>query len=208
MESAAVGLRERRREATAARLTGVCRRLTAERGLAGFTIEEACAESDVSRRTFFNYFPSKDDAVIGLDEADALDDFERRFHDLGGRGWSAVVDDLLALALEHVRSAGLGAAEHAHLVAAIEREPRLLARFIGIGRERELAITRLVAEREGVDADDPRARAAVQIVVIALRTAGEGLVDPARDHDFENDLRTSIAALRSVLVPTSGKDLP
>ena len=53
--------------------------LTAEEGLNGFTIEQLCEDVGVSRRTFFNYFPSKEDAIIGhlLDEfpADAIAEF-------------------------------------------------------------------------------------------------------------------------------------
>ena len=64
-ESATTTRVERRMRKTASSLTSVSRRLTAERGLAGFTIEEVCDEVDVSRRTFFNYFACKEDAVIG-----------------------------------------------------------------------------------------------------------------------------------------------
>ena len=59
------GLRERKRAATRTAITAVARSLTAEHGLNGFTVEEVCEAAGISRRTFFNYFQSKEDAIIG-----------------------------------------------------------------------------------------------------------------------------------------------
>src|SRR6476660_5993038 len=59
------GLRERKRAATRAAITAVARSLTAERGLNGYTVEEVCEQAGISRRTFFNYFPAKEDAILG-----------------------------------------------------------------------------------------------------------------------------------------------
>lgn len=48
-------------------------------GLAAATIDRIAEKSGISRRTFFNYFPSKEDAILGIREpvipADALADF-------------------------------------------------------------------------------------------------------------------------------------
>src|SRR3954453_11482247 len=82
----AAGVRERRRAETSLRITEVARRLTAERGLHGFTVEQVCEEVGTSRRTFFNYFPAKDDAIIGSPE-DVLDPAAvERFLASGPRG--------------------------------------------------------------------------------------------------------------------------
>ena len=59
------GLRERKRAATRAAITAVARSLTAGRRLNGYTVEEVCERTGISRRTFFNYFPTKEDAIIG-----------------------------------------------------------------------------------------------------------------------------------------------
>ena len=45
---------------TRAALVARARHLTAREGLTGFTIQELCDQVGVSRRTFFNYFPTKE----------------------------------------------------------------------------------------------------------------------------------------------------
>lgn len=60
------GLRARKKRARLEALVDATHRLAAERGLDQVTVEAVCAEVGVSVRTFFNYFESKDDAVLGL----------------------------------------------------------------------------------------------------------------------------------------------
>src|SRR5882757_8462345 len=59
------GLRERKKQATRRALRDTAMRLAEEHGLDGLTVEAVCAEVGVSTRTFFNYFPSKEDALVG-----------------------------------------------------------------------------------------------------------------------------------------------
>ena len=78
-ESATIGggLRERKRAATRAAITAVARSLTSERGLNGYTVEDVCEQAGISRRTFFNYFPTKEDAILGhVDDEMPEDVFE------------------------------------------------------------------------------------------------------------------------------------
>lgn len=193
-----------RKQATASALTALCRRLTAERGLHGFTVEEVCSEVGVSRRTFFNYFASKEDAVLGIDELDGSR-LAEKWQSRTSRGWSAVVDDLVELAVDYSRTTGVSAENHSELMRILEREPRLLARFIGLGREREIELLSLVAESEGVSPDDPRARAAVNVVTTVMRSTADRLSDPRVAADFAAALRDSLAALSAVLATTPGK---
>lgn len=186
---------------TAANLTSVSRRLTAERGLSGFTIEEVCAAVDVSRRTFFNYFASKEDAVLGANPEEEFRRFGEQFVARGAGSWPDVLGDLIALAIEHIESDDLDPREHTDLMAALEREPRLLARFMGITRDRDRQFRSLIASRQGVDDDDPRVVATVSVLGSLMRSSADSFVAPHNDRDFATILTTSLEAMRTVLAP-------
>jgi len=59
------GLRERQRRRTTKELHDAAVELVSEQGLAAVTAEAVADRAGVSRRTFFNYFASKEDAVLG-----------------------------------------------------------------------------------------------------------------------------------------------
>ncbi|RXZ71215.1 TetR family transcriptional regulator [Agromyces albus] len=201
--SAPLGRRERSKRATADHLTAVTRRLTAERGLSGFTIDEVCDAVGVSRRTFFNYFPSKEAAALGVDPEEETQRFADEFLARESDGWAKVIDDFVALIIEHFETAGIDASGHASLVAAIEREPRLLLRFIGMTRERDRQSVSLIASREGVAPNDLRAEAAVAVISTLTRSAAERYLDPANAREFAPILREQLSALRAVLGASS-----
>ena len=196
-----------RRAATTARLSAVSRRLTAEHGLNGFTIEQLCDEVGVSRRTFFNYFPSKEECVLGVDESDAMQRSAERFLARGSRGWTVVVDDLVEISAQFAKALDSGVAEHTDFIRAIDREPRLLARALGMNREREQQLAELVAARESVSTNDPHVRASIAVFGALARSSVEQLMMPGSSVDFHTALLTSLAALRDVLAtPTHRKD--
>ncbi|MGY3134335.1 AcrR family transcriptional regulator [Bradyrhizobium sp. USDA 4503] len=66
--SPAAGLRARKRQETRERLTKAAMMLFLERGFEATTLDDIVAAADVSRRTFFHYFASKEDVVLAWQE--------------------------------------------------------------------------------------------------------------------------------------------
>jgi len=68
-----LGLRERKRQSTRQRIVDAGLRLFLEKGIEATTLDDIAAAADISRRTFFAYFPAKEDIVLawqdGADEA-------------------------------------------------------------------------------------------------------------------------------------------
>jgi AcrR family transcriptional regulator len=96
------GLRERKRLATRQAIQRAVLRLALDRGLEHVTIEEVSREADISPRTFFNYFVSKEAAIAG-DSPDFLDDEQLAAFVAGGPSGDLLRDlgDLLADAADH-----------------------------------------------------------------------------------------------------------
>lgn len=73
-ETETIGLREQKRRDTRRSIEDAATRLVDERGFKEVTVEEICEDAGISRRTFFNYFDSKDEAVLGSPIAAFSDD--------------------------------------------------------------------------------------------------------------------------------------
>lgn len=188
VSESAIGLREQKRWETSHRIAMCAQRLTDERGLDGFTMEELADAAEVSRRTLFNYFPSKLDAVLG--EIPELPPAAlATFHTGGPNG--SLMEDLGELAKS--------------LLAAKEpdREAMVLSRRVLSGSARVLAAAHqrfeqitedfvaLIIDREGPDFEIERARLAVRILGALFDSAltrfiegDERPIDELFDHYF------------------------
>jgi AcrR family transcriptional regulator len=205
--SSATGLRERRRAETFGHLNATARRLTAERGLAGFTVEELCESVGVSRRTFFNYFASKEDAVLGLSVRHDHAAAEEHFVAGGGaRGRASgdvlsatLVEDLAELLIDRWELMDLTREDARDLMAAFEREPRLFSRVLELTRTQERGDIALVQQREHLPAGDLRAAAVVHVLGAVLRMSVAAFLDPTTDEPFRDTFAHRLAAARTVL---------
>jgi len=72
---ASPGLRERKRRQTRQRIVDAGLGLFLQKGIEATTLDEIAAAADISRRTFFAYFPAKEDIVLAWEEGatEALD---------------------------------------------------------------------------------------------------------------------------------------
>jgi AcrR family transcriptional regulator len=203
--TSALGLRERRIAHTSAQLIAVARRWTGERDFGGFTVDELCAEVGVSRRTFFNYFGSKEDVVLGIpvrvDHAEAEADFVAAAAG-SARGTSGLSSTLLAdlaeLMITRWEALGMGAGDVDALVAAIQHAPRLVGRAMQISRDQERDDIALVEQREGLPAGDLRAGTVVHLLGSILRGAVEESFAGSGREPLRAVFARRLAAARSV----------
>jgi AcrR family transcriptional regulator len=140
------GLRERKKLATRLALHEAALRLVAERGLDGVSVDDVAARADVSPRTFFNYFSSKDDAVLGLDpglperQAEAI-----RSRPAAETAVEAVHAVTRAQAVEMAQESDLWPLR----VTVIEAHPALGGRLAAAFGESERVLATALAERTG-----------------------------------------------------------
>ncbi|WP_125610636.1 TetR/AcrR family transcriptional regulator [Specibacter cremeus] len=199
------GLRERKREATRSAITATARLFTANRGLNGFTVEQVCEEVGISRRTFFNYFPSKEDAIIGY----LLDDFPpaamAAFLAGGARrspsGVSAsLLHDLVELACAVADQVQLTRENAGDLMAAMRVEPQLMLKMMGSVDAREKEFAGLIAQREGLPSDDPLAQLAAALFGALSRRAGAAFFTESNTRTYRELLTGHLAQAQGVFI--------
>jgi AcrR family transcriptional regulator len=154
--------RERRRLETERRITVCAQRLTDERGLDGFTMDELAEAAEVSRRTLFNYFPSKVDAVLG-NPPDLPPSVLATFHAGGPHGH--LVDDLgeLAAVLLSTKTLTREEMELGHRV--VTTTPRLIMAAHERFQELTSEFVHVILAREGEEFGEARARLLIRLLV-------------------------------------------
>ncbi|MFD5282795.1 TetR family transcriptional regulator [Streptomyces rubrogriseus] len=167
------GLRELKKQRTRDLLLRSALELFTERGYEETTVDDIAEAADVSQRTFFRYFASKEDAAFFVarlaeshfvqavlarpPEEAPLDALRRAL----AESWSTIgeaVEQLVPLEL------------HMRFYRVIESTPALLAAHLRRATELEEEIARVVAVREGLDVDgDPRPRVVVAVFGAVMR---------------------------------------
>ena len=165
-----MGLRERKKLATRRALREAAVGLTLEHGLENVTVEAISAAADVSPRTFFNYFATKEDAL--LDDVSGAPDEGVREEFVAGGPTGAFVDDLSALLVASLLGSGdleTRRADMAQRKLLMAREPHLLPGLLGRFYSMELGLASAIAERSGAPDDDPRSQLAAAAAMSAVR---------------------------------------
>jgi len=163
------GLRERKKLATRSALHEAALRLVAERGLASVSVEDIADRADVSPRTFFNYFSSKDDAVLGLDPEGSARQVAAF---LARPGDETPVEALRAVARGQAEEMATDTELWPLRLKVMDTEPSLLGRLAAVFGEGEKALSQAVALRTGTRAGvDAYPTLLAGVAGVAMRTA-------------------------------------
>ncbi|MDF1479082.1 TetR/AcrR family transcriptional regulator [Leifsonia sp. H3M29-4] len=201
------GLRERKRLATRRAIQLATLRLLAEQGPDGVTVDEISRRADISPRTFFNYFASKEDAILGdqpqfTDEA-AVQEF------VSGTG--ALLDDLSRL-LVVAAEASLADVEQVRLRHGLLKQyPQLFALRMAKMRHFEDEVSAVVCRRilhgePGLDAAvaEDRARLTTLVAFGVMRHAWMRWAHADPPDRLGEQLAASFRDLGTLLAPPIG----
>lgn len=124
-----LGLRERKHRETRARLREATFFFVDQDGLEAARIDDITERAGVSPRTFFNYFESKQDALLGsallLLDDDLLTEHSALYRE------SDPIDSVMGLLFLIGRPVLEDLAEHRHRARIIRRHPQLVSAHVG-----------------------------------------------------------------------------
>ncbi|MBT2502961.1 TetR/AcrR family transcriptional regulator [Curtobacterium sp. ISL-83] len=209
MSDAEPGLRERKRRATRLAIQQAALRIATEGGLAAVTVDEISRRADVSPRTFFNYFPNKEQAILGddprLPEDGALTDF------VAGLPSGDLLPDLGVLLVHSTRELIEERALIEERQVVLRANPELFSRRMESMKEFQAEIERAVTERlqradpaGSTGPTDPaglarRARLASLVALATLRHAWWEWSDAEGAPHLVDELERSFAELGSLV---------
>ncbi|CAN5293065.1 TetR family transcriptional regulator [soil metagenome] len=208
MEATEPGLRERKRLATRRAIQSAALNLVASKGLDALTVDEISRIADVSPRTFFNYFASKEQVLIGdgpqLPGPDAVEAFVAA---------GAASDIFVGIGELIAHSGEQGGHDHDRDLTALRRDvlrdhPQLFAVRMANMRQFEEQLTAIVTRRIAADSPDiaadagalaSRAKLVTLMATAAMKHAWTCWSEAGASADLAARMRSSFAELRSVL---------
>jgi AcrR family transcriptional regulator len=195
------GRRAHRKLATRDALQRAALELVRGRDPDSVTVEEICARAGVSPRTFFNYFASKEEALIDWDaEIDAFvtgavarrpasESPLRAIHAVLG----SAVADAMGMDLWQDR------------LELIREQPGLIGRFVAVMGSVQRALAAGVSRRTGLASDHLYVELTAAASVAAIRTAIQAWTDAPDGTDPARLIDDAFAYLESGLAPPGGR---
>ena len=206
-----LGLRERKRLATRRAIELAALDLVGQHGMSGVTVDEISRVADVSPRTFFNYFTSKEEAVLGDPPKRPSDEATAEF--IGG-GTGDLFSDLTDLLIGAWSEASVDLDVTTTRQRVIKQYPELFGLRLFTMRAFEDEVAEIVEARIANDrpdlADDPdavqrMARFGTLVGMAAMRSAWHSWIQepasaqedalsalPKRIHESFDDLRAML----------------
>ena len=210
-------LRERKRRATMVAIEDAATTLVLEHGYDAVTVDHICVRADVSKRTFFNYVPTKEAAVVGVAPDSIPDDLRERFLAEAAPDVSAA---LVGLFLDTFARARTG--DDSHTAALVQRRRVIVHENPDLGAARLTASSRfhsalvdIVTELlvrtpdlhrlDGVcTEDEARARVALAAASVNLGVAAWLARDTGTFDDLYDDCAVALGQLARLASPPAG----
>lgn len=186
------GLRERKKERTRRELRDAALARFVEQGFAATSVRDIAQDAEVSERTFYRYFESKEDVLL-VDARAFLADVEAFLVDRPPE--ESPIRSLLAVrgALEERWTLG---EELVWLTHLINENPVVRGRYLSLIYDHHDRIAGIFAERLGGEGDDPRPRMFASAGVSALLDSIALYVESGgvrSNWDYSHEILRSIA---------------
>ena len=188
------GLRERKRQQTRERLTRAAMALFLDRGFEATTLDDIAAAADISRRSFFHYFDSKEDVVFTWHEEITAALVAAIAARPACESMLAAAENAIAAMARQIEPA------EAIAMARLKRDsPALQARDQVKYEQLERALAEALAKRAGHKAEKFGARLAAMIATGAMRIGGELWAAEGAREKPEVLVKRTFAAIRAIL---------
>lgn len=204
------GLRERKRIATRRAIQLAAVTLVRDNGLERLTVDEIGRVADISPRTFFNYFPTKEAAIVGDAPGITSEESVQKFVNAGPS--ESILTGLAVL----VNEASEHAAEDAELSQlrreVIKQHPQLFAMRMATMKQFEdrlcgVVEQRLAQDQPGLKPDRraSRARLITLVSMAAMRHAWTCWADSGGAADLAAQLHDSFRELDDLLATSPAR---
>lgn len=191
--ASAAGLRATNARRTREAIQASALRLAAERGYEATTVEDVAADAGVSRRTVFNYFPTKADLILRAPQVPPQAEIEAFVASDG-----EFLPDLLQLITHAVAPMGSDAEEFQRLRRVLRDTPSIVPELQSRVRLVHSVVRAALARRLGADLGSPQVIAAAALAITLYRAAyelwaGDG-GDPGADATCDGTAPSSFPA--------------
>lgn len=177
---AEIGLRDRKKLRVHQTLVDTAIRLFEQRGFDGVTVDEIAAAADVSRRTFFRYFPTKE-AVVFARRNEQLAQFREVLAEQP-EGFDAIRQALLGLSTDYAERRRQILAEQ----KLIRTAPSLMMHDLEVDRAFEAVMVEHLLDRSRRTVTDRRR---AKLLAAAIMGATRVIIEEWAERDGDADLR-------------------
>jgi AcrR family transcriptional regulator len=193
--AASEGLRVRKKRATRDAIAAAARRLFAERGFDAVTVSQIAAAADVSEKTVFNHFATKEDLVFAGGDTRLAELQEAIAQRPAG---TSVLEVFRASSEAMLDTVAAGAGEDRLVVPRIVRDSPTLQQRLAAGWEHEAnSLVAVIAQATGADDDDlvPAvvARSLAWTLITIFRATFDGLLAGEEPEQLAARLRPQAA---------------